>query len=281
MHKTLSVALLIAVLETAGAVAAPSPEPSASALPEIYHSYSSPLCSALRTKIAPAIAMLQQNDATIAKSNPLFKRYVQDSIGGDDNKSSKDMTVVRLGNLVRPLVDNILATQKLLEDPTIFPANPQTDDEKRRADLRQKTLEALAAQQAALDIINGFVETQELSGMQHDGFGYIAAITGSDSTQINNSQKITDIGPVGTPDPFNRPSAFDDTAINAGLTPNPYEYNLPNVPGLALGYNPVGRLHEGVQWTQSEGAKSETKLAKTVIETAKMCGAQPSASPSP
>ena len=279
MQKALSVALLCAVLETTGAVAAPPPAPGASPLPEIYHAYSSPLCSALRTKIAPTIAMLQQNDVTIAKGNTLFKRYVQDTIS--DSKPSQDFTVVQLGNLVRPLVDNILATQKLLEDPSVFPRNPQTDEEKRRADLKAKALEALAAQQASLDIINGFVETQELAGMQHDGFGYIGAITGSGNTTIESSKHSTLIGGP-TPDPLNRPAQFDDTAINAGLTPNPYEYNLPNVPGLALGYNPVSRLREGVEWTQSEGGKSEKRLAKTVIETAKMCGAgDQSASPSP
>jgi hypothetical protein len=281
MRKTLSVALLCAALQTAGAVADPSAAPSATALPEIYHSYSSPLCSALRTRIAPSLAMISQNDVTIAKSDPLFKRYIQDTTGGDTDKASRDMGVVRLSNLVRPLVDNILATQKLLEDPTIFPNNPKTDDEKRLADLKAKTFEALAAQQAALDIINGFVQTQELAGMQHDGFGYIGAITG---TGLTAQASVPNPGNIGgpTPDPFGRPSAFDDTALNAGLTPNPYEYNLPNVPGLALGYNPIGRLYEGVQWTQSEGAKSEAKLAKAVIDNANLCGAQtPSASPKP
>src|ERR1700722_2893974 len=217
MRKTLSVALLCAVLQSTSALADPSPAPSTTPLQEIYHSYSSPLCSALRTRIAPAIAMIQQNDATIAKSNPLFKRYVSDSMGGELSKPSEDMTVVRLGNLVRPLVDNILATQKLLEDSTIFPDNPQTDDEKRRADLKAKALAALAAQQASLDIINGFVQTQQLAGMQHDGFGFIGAITGSDMTSAQRTTPAAAGGPASTPDPFNRPSMFDDTAINAGL----------------------------------------------------------------
>ncbi len=286
MQKILSVALLCALLDTTGAMAAPSPAPRASALPEIYHSYSSPLCSALRTKIAPTIAMLQQNDVTIAKSNTLFKRYIQDTIS--DSKSSQDFAVVQLGNLVRPLVDNILATQKLLEDPSVFPANPQTDEEKRQTDLRTKALAALAAQQAALDIINGFVDTQQLAGMQHDGLGYISAITGTGMTQsrtpISNviGGSSSNVIGGGTPDPLQRPPLFDNTAINAGLTPNPYEYNLPNIPGLALGYNPVSRLREGGESTQSEGGKSEQRLAKTVIETAKMCGARDqSASPSP
>lgn len=279
MPNRLSAALLCALLGTAVAANAstPAPAPTSSSLPEIYHSVSRPLCSALVTKVQPVIAMLAQNDVTIAKSPPMFKEYVLAKTS--QSNGSKDLALQHLEYLVTPLVNNTLTIQKLLDDPSVFPPNPRTDDEKRLAELKAQMLESLAAQQAALDIINGFVDTQNMADMQHDGFGFIGAITGNNSTS-NAKNAVSQM--FGTPDPLGRPPSFDDTAINAGLPTNPYEYNLPNIPGLALGYNPVSHLRDGVIWTQGEGAKSEGRLTKTVVETAKLCGGHdPAASPKP
>jgi len=282
MRKTLSAALLCAAIGTTAATAAtPAPAPTLSPLPEIYHSVSRPLCSALHTKVAPAIAMMAQNDVTIAKSPPMFKDYITARFNQSD--AAQTLTLIHLESLVTPLVNNVLAIQKLLDDPSVFSLNPKTDDEKRLADLKAKMLESLAAQQAALDIINGFVDTQNMSDMQHQGFGYIAAITGTNSPNTKGPTALS-AGTLGqaSPDPFNRPSMFDDTAVNAGLSKNPYEYNLPDIPGLALGYNPIGNLREGVIWTQGESGKSEAQLAKTVVATVQLCNGQdPTASPKP
>jgi hypothetical protein len=284
-------AMLLAVVLTATAATAPSPEPTPTPpnLPEIYHTMSRPLCSALATKIRPAVALMMQNDMTIAKSPPLFSDYIKLTAAGSD--SGRDMAVYRLNNLVTPLVQNTLAVQKLLEDPDVFPTVAHTDDDKRLIDMKTKMLKALATQQSSLDIINGFVETQQLSAMQHEGFGYMKAITGQNITTPGQGNtpglnQNPNPGPVGgqtqTNANQNTPSNFDDLALQAGLAPNPYEFDPTQIPGLAVGYNPIGKLKEGLEWTQDESKKDEGPLAQSIISASEACGGgQAPATPSP
>jgi hypothetical protein len=280
-------AVVLAVLVAGPAAAAPAPSPTPPNLPQIYHSVSSPLCSALATTVRPAIAMMMQNDATIAKSPPLFGDYIKLSAAGSD--SGKDMSVYRLNSLVTPLVQNTLAIQKLLEDPSIFPRTAHNEDDQRLIDLKNKMLKTLASQQASLDIINGFVETQQLGSMQHEGFGYMHAITGQSSSGSSGQSGLPAMNqppqtlPAGAAAPTSQtPQAFDDLVLQAGLTPNQYEVDPTQIPGLAVGYNQIGKLKEGLEWTQTEAQKSETPLAQAVVNASKICGAQlPAPSPKP
>jgi hypothetical protein len=271
MLKQLAAPLFCAVFLGSGTAAPPVvlPSPQATRPPEIYRVTVSPLCSALHEKVQPAIGMLLQNDRTIAKSPAIFKDYIMAQTDNSDARENLD--VLRLQDLVTPLVNNVLAIQKMLENPSVFPPSANTEDAQRLDDLKQKMFAALASQQAALDIINGFVDTQQLADMQHAGFGYIAEIAGEGSGSGASSENqilAQTIGP--TPDPMH-PQVFDNTALQAGLSPNPYEIDLARIPGLALGYNPIGRLREGLKWTQATGKKSEAALARTVFQTIALC----------
>ena len=288
MRKLLASSLLCAAALAGGSAVAATPPPTAGSTPppQIYRIKVRPLCSALHGKIAPAVGMMLQNDATIAKSPKLFEDYAKggfdvDSEDPDHNASARqNLSVLRLENLVSPLVNNILAIQKMLEDPAVFPASAQSGDEQKLVVLKKQMLTSLASQQAALDIINGFVTTQQLGAMQHEGYGFIPSIAGGDIGGQNGSQHdqaLSDaIGP--TSDPLH-PQVFDSTAINAGLTPNPYEIDLTRLPGLALGYNPVSHLKDGVKWTQAQSKKTENVLAKSILQAAHECGAQTTAVP--
>lgn len=272
------------LLSTSGVAVAQTPQPSSpphssGQLPEIYHTVSRPLCSALRTKIQPSVGMLLQNDETIAKSPALFKEYSLGQLSQSD--AQRSLSLVRLSNLVGPLADNVIAIEKLLTDPSVFPQNERTVDDKKKNELKRQLLQSLAQQQASLDIINGFVETQNLADMQHQGFAYLNAIANPSTSSKSSSSKNLLSNVIATPDPLGRPNAFDDTLINAGLPTNPYELDITKLPGLTLGYNPVTKLKEGVEYTQSETQKSEGALAKTVMDTVRLCSAQSSASPSP
>ena len=254
-----------------------SPPSSSGRPPEIYHTTVRPLCSALRSKIMPAMAMMMDNDKKIAESPALFKEYSLGQFAKSD--AQRSLALVRLSNLVIPIADNAIAIEKLLNDPNVFPPNERTSDDKQKNELKKQLLASLAQQEASLDIINGFVETQNLADMQHEGFGFLNAIASSDSSKSPNSA-LSNIAP--TPDPLGRPGAFDDTLINAGLPTNPYEIDITKIPGLTLGYNPLSKLKEGVEFTQSESKRTEGTLATTVIAAAHTCGAgQSSASPSP
>ncbi|HTZ53826.1 MAG TPA: hypothetical protein VMB20_02090 [Candidatus Acidoferrum sp.] len=280
--------MLLAVLLTGAAAPGPAPTATPPDYPEIYHTMSRPLCSALATKIQPAVALMIQNDVTIAKSPPLFADYIQLSSAGSD--SGRDMSVYRLNQLVTPLVQNSLAIQKLLEDPSVFPPAAHSEDDARLIDLKIKMLKALAAQQASLDIINGFVETQQLGEMQHEGFGYMHAITGQNGTpgqaqgpgpnQQPGSPNIG--GSTQTNANANLPGNFDDLVLQAGLSPNQYEFDPTQIPGLQVGYNQIGKLKEGLEWTQGESKKDERPLSQAIVAAAHVCGAgQAPATPSP
>ncbi len=287
MHTALRAATIVALVTLAlppptalAGTATPAPSPVRTPPPQIYHVITRPLCSELHKHIAPAIGMMLQNDQQIAKSPDLFKRYNQASFENVDNSASnqsvtngtpssgeaanepmsasQNMALLGMENLVSPIANNIIATEKMLDNPELTKGTGTPDDDKRLKEIRDKLLQALAAQSAALDIINGFVDTQQLADIQHSGEEYIAAIN-----QTNDLAR----GMPTTPSPF--PGTYDPN--QAGLPPNPYTIDLATVPGLTLGYNPVTRLIDGLHWTIGETQKRENEAAKSVMQSASLC----------
>lgn len=289
MRFTLPAIALVAFLAGSSAVQAAtnsfaSPAPQATQLPEIYHSISHPLCSALGSKVLPALGMMMEDDKTIAKGPPFFNEYVNMSVAG--SPSGQDMAVNHLESLVGPLVQNTLAIQKLLEDPSVFPSVPQNEDERQLLVIKDQMLQVLAAHQASLDIINGFVQTQQLGELQHEGMGYIGSFTSTGNNQQGGSQPSDSLLPGGPQKDSSgnalEPQGFDNLVLNAGLTPNPYEIDPARIPGLALGYNPISNLKTGLEWTQGQSKNAEAHLSKSAIAAARECSAfQSPAAPSP
>ena len=260
-------------------LATPTPLPSFPPLPQIYHTISRPLCSSLQDRIRQALGLMIENDAAIQKSLLDFSQYIKRATEGSE--AGKDIAVLRLENLVTPLVRNTLAVQKLLEDPSVFPQVARTDDDKRLIEIKAEMLKSLAAQEAALDIINGFVQTQQMAELQHADAGYLSSLSAAGPSGQQNSAQAQLEGP--TPDP-NHPQTFDDLALQAGLAPNQYQIDPTTIPGLAMGYNPISRLRDGVVWTQNAGKKADALLVKSIIAAVRSCGgspSQPPASPSP
>jgi hypothetical protein len=266
------------VAATIAATPAPSPTPP----PQIYHVVSRPLCSELRQRIKPAIGMIMENDATIKKSPSLFKQYNTASLYGSDpgaaqsgpgamdpgtSNGSQQIALLGLENLIRPIANNIIAIQTMLDSPELRTTTGLEDDDKRLQDIRQKLLKALASQNASLDIISGFVDTQQMANLQHAGEAYIGEASQPDSQHASSS----------TPAP--NPLAYDSNY--AGLPPNPYSIDLATVPGLTLGYNPVTRLIEALGWTIDQTTTRENDAAMAVMSSAGLCAAVPLASPSP
>lgn len=280
MRTPLPAALLAAAilgipaLTAVAAPAAPSVVAAASPPPEIIHLYTHKMCSVLHKTIAPAIGMMLQNDKTIAKSPDLFKEY--NFAMGYGSQGSQDMAVMRMENLVGPLADNVVAIHRQLDDTNAFPAVARTEDDRRLLQLKAEMERALASQEGALDIINGFVTTQQLSAMQHEGFGYISAINNPETTKNNTpaSNAITGNGGglFSTPPPNDQDVSA--TLSNAGLPSNPYEIDLTRLPGLTLGYNPVTHLKDGIVWTQADAQKQEDVLSHDVLDAVKSCTPQ-------
>jgi hypothetical protein len=258
-----------------GADPAPKPAASGTPPPEIYHVITTPLCARLHEKIRPAVALILENDKIIAKGGPLFKQYgtaafnapAQDSGGGapsgndsiNVNSPATNMALQRMSYLVSPIAQNLIATQKMLTDGTLDQTTGNKADDDQLAKLKASLLETEAFQSASLDLINGFVQTQQMGNLQHAGETYLGAITGSNVP----NQMITPATPSAIQDP-NSP----------GLAPNPYAVDMLAIPGLQVGYNPLTRIMGGLDWTQAETTKREGADAILVTAAIRRCEGQ-------
>jgi hypothetical protein len=170
-------------------------------------------------------------------------------------------------NLIRPIANNIIAIQTLLDSPQLTKGTGREEDDKRLRDIRAKLLKALAAQNASLDIISGFVDTQQMADLQHADQGYISSISQPDSRNAGSA----------TP----APNPLTSNPNYAGLPPNPYSIDPVTIPGLTLGYNPVTRLLDALMWTIDQAQNQENDAARAVMSSAVLCGGAPTASPAP
>jgi hypothetical protein len=253
--------------------------------PQIYHIVTRPICAQLHQRIAPAIGMMLENDTMIKKGPALFQKYNDAALYGSDpaTSSKKDpvagdpggvsnpaqnMALQGMENLIRPIANNIIAIQTTLDSPELRNGTGRPEDDQRLHEIRDKLLKALAVQNASLDLISGFVDTQQMADLQHAGEAYISSMNAPDTNRT-----------VASPSPVNPYAASTNYA---GLAPNPYTIDLATIPGLTLGYNPVTRLLDALRWTIDTTATRENDAAKAVMSSATLCSsAAPSPKPSP
>lgn len=253
--------------------------------PQIYHIVTRPICAQLHQRIGPAIGMMLENDTMIKKGPAFFQKYNEAALygtepstsrkdpvasdpGGGGSNPAQNMALQGMENLIRPIANNIIAIQTTLDSPELRNGTGRPDDDQRLHEIRDKLLKALAAQNASLDIISGFVDTQQMADLQHAGEAYISSIASPDTNRS-----------VSSPPPVN---PYASSTNYAGLPPNPYTIDLATVPGLTLGYNPVTRLVDALQWTMDAAATRENDAAKAVMSSASLCSSVvPSPRPSP
>ncbi len=252
----------------------PAGTSSATPPPQIYHVVTTALCERLHERVSPAVAMILQNDQKIAKSPPLFKKYQRGALTALDsadpngvgspqgmdsiyNQSPEtSMALQQMSYLVIPIARNLIAAQTLLDnvklvEPTGNPADDATLDK-----IKQQLLDTIAFQSASLDLINGFVTTLQMGELQHAGEEYLGAIQTGDMT--TPTIRVT-------PNPWQDPNT-------PGLAPNPYAFDVATIPGLAVGYNPLSRIVDGLQWLRSETSKREDAAGKTITAALSECG---------
>jgi hypothetical protein len=248
--------------------------------PQIYHIVTTPLCARLHERIRPAVAMILQNDRSIAKSPPLFKKYQVAVFGGIDpannprgtpapssndsiNNSSPAtrMALQQMSYLVSPIAQGLLGAQDLLSDADLLKPTGNPSDDQQLAKIKAQLLETLSFQSASLDLINGFVATQQMGELQHAGEEYLNTIAG-------NNESSKPIQQPASPSPLQDPNA-------PGLPQNPFSVDPTAIPGLAVGYNPLSRIEDGMQWLHDETMKRENAAAATVNSALAECGPAP------
>jgi hypothetical protein len=173
-------ALVALAASPAAAGAAAKPAPTATPLKTITHIRTSPLCTGLRRVIGPAIAKVLSSDKYIANSKPLFHDFTRASASGQ-SVGAQDLAVSRLETLIGPLVKNTEAVDKLLNDPYAFPKVAYSDDDQKLLQMREQLRVVNNQQKKALDVISGFVDTQQLGELQAAGHEYDSALKASPS----------------------------------------------------------------------------------------------------
>lgn len=256
----------ITALSAGTSPAATAPAPAPTPLKTITHIHSSPLCTGLRRAIGPAIGKVLQNDGYIARSRPMFKDYVQNSTLG--SKAGVDMDVMHMEGLIGPLVQNTQAIERYLNDP-ILKRKAITESDKQLIEMRQHLQDVLAQQKQALDLISGFVDTQQLGELQAAGHEYDAALNSTD--QKGNGTKTTS---AATPGPG--PTTPPNDLLNAGLPTSPSDpkNSDPRYTGSnnVVGYNPLKVFDQQVGVYQQGISTSENRAAQVVVQAAVECG---------
>jgi hypothetical protein len=265
--------LLAASPLAAASATKPKPVPTLPPLKTITHVRTSPLCSGLRRVIGPAIGDVLQNDKAIATSKPLFHQYVQ-AVASGMNPSAQDLAVSRLESLIGPMVKNTKEIDKLLHDPYAFPKVAYSDGDQKLLQMRAQLLAVNEQQKKALDLISGFVDTQQLGELQASGHEY-------DSALSSNPKKTGAVGPTPTPLP--------NDVLNAGVSKDgdPAYAHDPRFQNTGMSSaNPLNAFEQMMGYYQQDIAGSEQVAAKSVIAAVPLCGGHvpgsaPSPSPSP
>ena len=195
--------LLACILACAGLLPLPARSDGAGSTatppPQIYHTVTTALCARLHEHIRPAVAMILENDTKIAKSPPLFKRYkvgtltASDQTGAAGTTSNGDsiytqspetaMALQQMAYLVLPIARNLIAAQTLLDDVKLVAPTGNPTDDAAIARIKAQLLQTIAYQSASLDLINGFVQTQQMGDLQHVGTEYLGSIGGNETDQ--------------------------------------------------------------------------------------------------
>lgn len=249
-----------------------SPKPAATPLKTISHVYAKRLCTGLRRSIAPAVGHVLQNDRLIATSRPLFVSFTKNTSTG--SKGATDMDVMHLENLVTPLVKNTQEIERLLND-TVYPRHPQSDEDRQLLAMRAHLEAVLAEQKHALDLVSGFVDTQNMAELQAAGHQYDSAINGSDTRNSNNTQTPAPLSPTAAPAPI----------LNAGIDQSndparKYDPRYTNT-GSQVGYNPLNAFDQQMGNYQQQILVSENKVSAEIFKAIPACGGQVPAQPSP
>ena len=275
---TAALALVAFVLGANPAPAAtkkPVPAPTATPLKTIEHLYVKPLCTALRRSVGPAIRSILQNDHSIAVSRPLFQDYVRSTSSG--SQGAVDMDVMRLERLIDPLVKNTDEIDRLLGDP-VYRRKPQTDSDKQLLQMRAHLKAVLEEQKRALDLVSGFVDTEQLGELQAAGHEYDSAINSPDT-------KNSGAGGSNSQTPQTSPTQSPADILNAGLSTQndpgrKYDPRFFNT-GSQVGYNPLNIFDQAMEEHQATIYQSEQQVTQDVFKAVPQCGGQVPPSPTP
>jgi hypothetical protein len=140
------------------ALASPTPRPALDDLKTITSIRATPFCSALRTRIGPAIASILDGDAIIAKGANFFA----DTRRASGYELRQAFQRLRLENGISPLVNDIAAARSQLDG---------LPNDARYFAMKQRLAAVLESQNDALNAISGYLATQAMNDLRNAGIG--------------------------------------------------------------------------------------------------------------
>jgi hypothetical protein len=159
--------------EPAASATAATPNPASTPPKEIINVRTRALCSTLTQRIAPAVAGIIKNDQLIDLGRHEIGKLGAD-VAAQSNRAHMDQ--LELKNIVDAMVHN-LATIDGIMDSARFSAAPTTDDERLAAAMKEHLLAVAARQRAAINVLDGMVETSDLGTLPHEGIDDSPALT--------------------------------------------------------------------------------------------------------
>ena len=245
----------LALVLAATVVAAPVPSPSPTPQPilkVIGSVRSTPFCSELHEIIGPAIVSVLANDDLIASSKPAFATlYRDDVLVGSEARAHFDL--YRLEKLETPIIANVKRVDALLEK--------KPDDPKLQA-MRAK-LQAVAVQQkASLNVISGFVATEQMGELQLAG-------------PPENWAAIFESKPAARARPGSNSSAppvaknlFAAGVQGPNIGPKDPQYDTRNVGPT---YDPFAPIVTQIEQQRAAAQSAESDAAKLVADALQQC----------
>ncbi|MGZ6159611.1 MAG: hypothetical protein ACXWMZ_08970 [Vulcanimicrobiaceae bacterium] len=247
------------------ALPSPAPTPPLVPLKTIANVRSTPFCSALRETVAPAIAALIGNDDLISASPRGFAAYSKDAYFWQSNASAT-LDVARIESLITPIVKNTKSVEALLSSHR-FSATPQSDDDTALVRIRDRLRDVLTQQKRALNIISGFVDTEQLESIAQDDpparLPFVPLLAPPKDQNAMPAIPGIELIPRGTP----LPPTLD--AID----------EIRKTYGTLFSSTPVTPIIQDMAATQIATATTEALAAQSVLEAVPKCAPAPSPTP--
>ncbi len=264
----LIVATFLAVLLAQEPLAAPSPQPSP--LKQIIEVKSRPLCATLGRNVEIALVGLMKNDDVIESGRREFAKMAWDQAQG-----SRALGIDRLAlkNVASAMVHNLYAIDQVLDDPARFPKNPSSGDE-QAADRMKAALQAVEdRQKAQLNLIDGTVETDELSEMRHDYAGFNPTVNEPNQSSVPAASPaaITDAGVGAVPKAAATIAPLTSGGSSGG----------PNGDAGVSGTSPAAAFMRELENGQTSDVQLESEASAIIVPIAQECRSTPAESPSP
>ncbi|MEO6990917.1 MAG: hypothetical protein ABI346_08950 [Candidatus Baltobacteraceae bacterium] len=243
------------------------PLPTSTPLKEIGRVRASVTCTALRAIAAPTLVGLVKNDEVIGRGHQVVMKMRDDL--KNNSSTALDLDRSYMETVVRALAHNLEIVDKLLGDSKRFPRFAKNDDERQALAMRDQLQAVSTSQMAALNVLDGQLETDLLGQMQTTpGLDTMKSVIGPETRNTPPPSAATP-GPPTYLSVAGLPSTdpqFDPRTLGAS--------------GL-LGNTAYDKFLSAIEVQQVRVDSNEHVASDTIVKLAPGCGARAVPAPSP